>query len=160
MQGTDATFLEKLKRLEKIKDDRLWAADSWKKYQEKIIHQAHDCEVQQANEEFLLDKKGLTTRLIQSVEDRQKLLEEQKNSMDLSMNPLELTQSLRPNKRRFKDIDKPTRRKINPPHINYMLRESEIYEDLHAIQKKPPSSIDRTKLYELLADIINTTEKH
>ena len=99
MQGTDATFLEKLKRLEKIKDDRLWAADSWKKYQEKIIHQAHDCEVQQANEEFLvhgsaplkvkvdtlqLDKKGLTTRLIQSVEDRQKLLEEQKNSMDLS----------------------------------------------------------------------------
>lgn len=136
--GSHEKFLEKVKELEEKKSEKLWAAQQWREYQLNNINIIYDAEKRQSEEEYKIEKRQLRDRMVHAIEDKIKKLEDEKNTMNLiDGGESRITRTLR---RRGKEPARDTppagvKRKLNPPHINYTLKESEILEDLALIQR-------------------------
>jgi Sin3 histone deacetylase corepressor complex component SDS3 len=132
--GTHPQFCEKCRELEEVKTDRILAAEQWKQYQLQNINNMFEAERKQAEEEYKSEKRQLRERMINAIVDKKKKLTEEKMTMNLtdSTDARMNTRTLRK-----RGVDKTQqnnfKRKLNPPHINYTLRESEIMEDLNLI---------------------------
>lgn len=135
--GSHEKFLEKVKELEEKKSEKVWAAQQWREYQLANINNMFDAEKRQCEEEYKLEKRQLRDRMLHTIEDKIKKLEDEKNTMSLiDGGDSRITRTLRRRKEPAARESQQTgqKRKLNPPHISYTLKESEILEDLAVIR--------------------------
>lgn len=74
--------------------------------------------------------------MLNNTQEKKRKLIEEKNTMSLNSTTVTgVARHLR--SRKLKDIKEPIqfKRRLNPPHINYTLKDSEIIEDINLIQK-------------------------
>jgi len=147
--GKHERYIEKAKELEEKKNEKLWAAQQWREYQLQNINQVFESEKRQAEDDFKGERSQLKERMVVAIEDKVKKLEEEKVTLNLTdgSDTRIMTRTLR---RRGKDTastlgstfssssSQTTKKRSNPPSINYLLvlKESEILDDLAAIQKR------------------------
>jgi len=133
-------FLKKCKELDDIKEHKTWAAEKWREYQLQNIENIFLAEKKQAEDEYKADKKTLREKMMNTAMEKRKKLLEEKSTMNLTDfsdgNERMMTRTTR-SKRGNKDAkEQPSyKRRLNPPHINYTLKENEIAEDIGLIQK-------------------------
>jgi len=157
--GSHDKLLQKLRELEYKRDEKLWAARQWREYQLQAIETAFNAEKKQAEDEYESDKQTLKERMIQALNERQRKLEEEKNTLSLTdgatdiRNAVPSSRNLRSQKKGKENFTAVVnqRRKLAPSHISYTLKESEIQEDLAAIQKSAAFR-DRQKANEIGCD--------
>jgi len=143
--GTHEKLLQKLKECDQKREEKLWAAEQWRQYQLMSIEHTCSADKKQAEEEYEADKVLVKEKMIQALQDRQKKLEDEKNTMSLTDGSnaadnrvqLQPPRNLRSTKKGKENVTVLNHRakKLNPSHINYMLKESEISEDIAVIQK-------------------------
>jgi len=125
----------------------------------QAIENAFNAEKKQAEDEYESDKQTLKERMIQALNERQRKLEEEKNTLSLTdgatdiRNAVPSGRNLRSQKKGKENFTAVVnqRRKLAPSHISYTLKESEIQEDLAAIQKSAAFR-DRQKANEIGCD--------
>jgi len=139
------------------------AAEQWRLYQLSLVGQMCEAERKQADDEFESDNLNVKEELMQLLQERQKKLEEEKNTLNLAEpgaeadrlpNPRSLRrrgggkEALQTERERIKK--KPTL----PPHINYALKDTEIQDDMAAIAKAfvAAGRDTRSKLNEIFTD--------
>lgn len=163
--GVHQGYLKKVQELEQVRENKIWSAEKWKEYQIKNIENIFESEKKQAEDEFKLEKRNLKDRMLTvALEKRKKLVEEKlnliltdkyssRNLRKRSSNILETVPTIviptpasvapanngstTPTNGTSGNPDSPnfSRRRLNPPQINYTLKDSEILEDLALIQK-------------------------
>jgi len=145
----------KIKDLEIKKEEKIWAANKSREYQLQNINNIFEAEKKQAEDEYDLEKQQLREQMIVTLQEKQKKLEEEKNTMNLTdgNDSRSMPRNLR---RRGKEttttIKEPAYNrssKLNPPRIVYLLKETEIQEDLMLISKSYTGGrYLREKIYE------------
>jgi len=162
--GTHQGFIKKCKELEESREHKIWAAEKWREYQLENIENIFQAEKKQCEDEYKTDKKNLREKMMAITLEKRKKLMDEKNTMNLTDGTERVTRALR--KRGISKDSKDQaayKRRLNPPHINYILKDTEIHEDLSLIQKasnhptygkidhigKNPSDVytDRGRLY-------------
>jgi len=140
--GTHQVFIKKSKELEEIRDHKIWAAEKWKEFQLQNIENIFQAEKSQAEDEFLSDQKALSEKMVNSILEKKKKLIDEKNTLTISDGPEKIIRRTRPKRGKDKENKDQSnyRRRLNPPHISYTLKESEISEDLNLIIKQAPSN--------------------
>jgi hypothetical protein len=134
--------LRKSEELEELKIQKVWAAQKGKEYQLKNIDNVYEAERKQAVDEFVADKEALREKMMNSCVDKWKKLTEEKNTLNLTVDLDRTSRSSSRRKRSTNSIMSPNakdqangKKRLAPPQINYMLKETEIVEDLALIQK-------------------------
>jgi len=99
-----------------------------------------EAEKRQAEDEFKAEKEDLKRRLLNEIIEKQRKLEEEKNSISLeegSETRNNFTRKLR--RRQYEPTPSSSTtnqlRKKHTPQINYTLKESEILDDLYSIRR-------------------------
>jgi len=139
---THPTFREKCRELEEIKTDKIWNAEQWKQYQLQNINNVFEAERRQAEEEYSAEKQQLKEKMINAICEKQKKLTEEKMTMNLTDATDTRTNTRTLRKRggvSTQQQQNSFKKKLNPPHINYTLRDSEILEDLSIIVNTKPT---------------------
>jgi len=139
---THPSFREKCRELEEIKAEKIWNAEQWKQYQLQNILNVFESEKRQAEEEFNSEKQQLREKMINAICDKQKKLTEEKMTMNLTDASDTRTNTRTLRKRGGVSTQPPAnsfKKKLNPPHINYTLRDFEILEDLSIIVNSKPT---------------------
>jgi len=157
-QGNHEKLIAKLREAELKKEEKIWAAEQWRQYQLMSIDNMFSGDKQQAEDELDEEKQFIREKMLQALQDRQKKLEEDKNTMslqdgaDIRAQALP-SRNLRSTKKGKENTTVVNHRakKLTPAHINYVLRENEINEDLTAIQKALFSR-DRLKMSDIFFD--------
>jgi len=157
--GSHEKLLLKLKEAEQKKEEKIWAAEQWRQYQLTNIEHMFVSDKQQAEEELQMEKEIIKERMIQALQDRQRKLEDDKFTMSLhdggtdirgAANPSRNLRSTKKGKENAALLNHRAK-KLNPSHINYTLKETEIGEDLALIQKALISR-DRAKANEIFVE--------
>eukprot|EP01096_Ripella_sp_DP13-Kostka_P012058 TRINITY_DN4963_c0_g1_i1.p1 TRINITY_DN4963_c0_g1~~TRINITY_DN4963_c0_g1_i1.p1 ORF type:complete len:348 (-),score=183.96 TRINITY_DN4963_c0_g1_i1:55-1074(-) len=135
-QGSHQEYLDSVEELNKQFKSKLWRAEQWRQYQIDNVEATYQAEKQQADDDLNVDKQAYKQKLVSAIEKKMQKLDEEKNTMSLGES--RPTRQLR---KRGKETENKeyVRRRLNPPHINYTLRDAEIYEDLDLIVKNRPS---------------------
>jgi len=132
--GTHEDFLEKVKELEGIKNEKIWSAEQWKNYQVQSFQHAFSSEKKQAEEEFKADKKELREKMINTILEKKRKLTEEKSTLNLTEgSDIPVNTRLRTRRQSTHQILK--KKEPTLPDILYTLNDSEILEDITAIQK-------------------------
>jgi len=134
--------LKKCKELEEIKEQKNWSAERWREYQLENIQKIFEAEQKQAEDEYRSDKKALKEKMMNIAVEKRKKLVDEKSNMNITVDSGErvMTRTLRKRgKNDAKDQSSSYKRRLNPPHISYTLKEGEILEDLSLIQKAHPT---------------------
>ncbi|CAH1404598.1 unnamed protein product [Nezara viridula] len=149
IDGTYPDYLRKVKKLELQYKERLRLNQIWREHQIDITEKDFIAEKKAATKELEEKVVELKENLIQDMEEKRKIIEAERVSMELSGDSTEskpaMTRKLRrrpndpapiPEKRRGKLASLPT-------NINFLLDEKEIEADLKAIARgvKPGSSV-------------------
>jgi len=142
-RGTDEQFTEHCKELEAERQEKLWKAEQWKQHILLSIENMYQAEVKQAADEFEAEKRHLRNRMISALQTQMGKLEDEKNTITLVAegSAAESRSSARLSRKKTKDqsIKEFTHKKTQPSHINFALRDSEVYEDLNYMSKSHPS---------------------
>lgn len=135
--GIHQGFIKKCKELEAEKEHKVWAAQKWREYQLKNIENVFEAEKRQAEDEFKHEQKFLKEKMMEIALEKKKKLEEDRSTMNLmgDVTDKSAKRALRPKRSKEQKDAQTYKRRLNPPHINYSLKESEISEDLILIQK-------------------------
>lgn len=139
---THPTFREKCRELEEIKSEKIWNAEQWKQYQLQNINNVFEAEKKQAEEEYNIEKQQLREKMINAIYDKQKKLTEEKMTMNLTDASDTRTNTRTLRKRggvSTQQQQNSFKKKLNPPHITYTLRDFEILEDLSIIVNTRPT---------------------
>ena len=120
--------------LEHQKEQRLKAADFWKKYQLQNIDVIYEAETKQIQDEFENEKALLKEKMIHQNSDKTKKIMEEKNLLNLVDSEKHKTRKrgAREDKSHKNQHNVPLH---NPPSIEYTLNDHDILEDLAMIKK-------------------------
>ncbi|XP_028396570.1 sin3 histone deacetylase corepressor complex component SDS3-like [Dendronephthya gigantea] len=136
--GTQADYLKRLNQLEKERDDRLFLAEVCKMYEIEMINKDCENEKKTAKIEYENKKIELKETLLQQLDEKKKSLELEKVSMELTNDILESKPAVTRKLRRRPNDPPPApekRRKNSPIQINFLLDETEMLDDLKAMNK-------------------------
>jgi len=155
--GSNPGFLKKSRELDFLRDQKIRAAEKWKEYEIQNINCLYHAEKKQAEDEFKADVFDLRERLLQNLSEKKKKLQDDRSTLTLSVGgppgnvsdqqPTRsvMTRTLRKRgggmiggigkEGKLVDGHAAYKRRLNPPHIEYSLKESEILEDISLIQK-------------------------
>eukprot|EP01114_Cavostelium_apophysatum_P013696 TRINITY_DN3377_c0_g1_i1.p1 TRINITY_DN3377_c0_g1~~TRINITY_DN3377_c0_g1_i1.p1 ORF type:complete len:225 (-),score=70.61 TRINITY_DN3377_c0_g1_i1:26-700(-) len=146
-QGTHQGFLRKLKELGELKEHRIWAAQMMKESQVKNIESAFSAERQQSEvDEFASELQELKEQMLENTIDKLKRVQDEKSNLTILTPNESATASAGSSKTLASKKKRPppkdpalqslsVKRKLNPPHIHYALKDAEILDDLNLIQK-------------------------
>lgn len=136
--GTQVDYLKRLNQLEKERDERLFLAEICKMYEIEMLDKECEEEKKTAKIEYENKKVELKETLLLQLDEKKKSLELEKVSMELTNDILESKPAVTRKLRRRPNDPPPApekRRKNSPVHINVLLEESEVLEDLKAMNK-------------------------
>ncbi|XP_058800507.1 sin3 histone deacetylase corepressor complex component SDS3 isoform X1 [Phymastichus coffea] len=137
--GTHPEYNRKVKRLEAQYRERLRLNIIYKDYLTECVERDYILDKKAAVKEFEEKKSDLKENLIADIEEKRKLIESDRYSMELTGDSTEvkpvMTRKLRrrPNDPVPEKVEK--RRKPPPAQLNYLLDEKEIENDLKAISR-------------------------
>jgi breast cancer metastasis-suppressor 1-like protein len=83
-EGKHDKYQQKMKDLDKRKEEKVWAAEQWKQYQLMNINNVFEAEKKMAEDEFQSEKDQLKEKMVVALQDKQKKLEEEKNNLNLT----------------------------------------------------------------------------
>jgi len=137
-EGTLPEYMKKLKKIEQQYKERLRVNQIWYEYELDCVEKDYMQEKKLAVKDFEERKIDLKENLVLELEDKKKSIENERITMELTGDSMEVkTITTRKLRRRPND---PTpvpekRRKPSPAQLNYCLEEDEIMEDLKIINK-------------------------
>jgi hypothetical protein len=148
--GNHADFLREGEEVKERVNEKVARSRAWLEAQIDACRKQYEAEVVQHESEGRDELRKLRDRLVNAVLERKKELLEEKNVMTLgggggtNAGTRANTRTLRRRGAHGSDTVAPglpaplvassARRRVNPPHINYALRETEVYEDVEAIR--------------------------
>ncbi|XP_043259930.1 sin3 histone deacetylase corepressor complex component SDS3 isoform X8 [Colletes gigas] len=137
--GTHPEYNRKLKRLEAQYKERLRLNTIYRDYLTEWVERDYILEKKAAVKEFEEKKIDLKENLLTDMEEKRKMIESDRHTMELTGDSMEvkpvMTRKLRrrPNDPVPEKVEK--RRKPPPAQLNYLLDEKEIESDLKAISR-------------------------
>ncbi|XP_076652010.1 sin3 histone deacetylase corepressor complex component SDS3 isoform X3 [Halictus rubicundus] len=137
--GTHPEYNRKLKRLEAQYKERLRLNTIYRDYLTESVERDYILEKRAAVKEFEEKKIDLKENLLTDMEEKRKMIESDRHTMELTGDSMEvkpvMTRKLRrrPNDPVPEKVEK--RRKPPPAQLNYLLDEKEIESDLKAISR-------------------------
>ncbi|XP_076236717.1 sin3 histone deacetylase corepressor complex component SDS3 isoform X4 [Calliopsis andreniformis] len=140
--GTHPEYNRKLKRLEAQYKERLRLNTIYRDYLTEWVERDYILEKKAAVKEFEEKKIDLKENLLTDMEEKRKMIESDRHTMELTGDSMEvkpvMTRKLRrrPNDPVPEKVEK--RRKPPPAQLNYLLDEKEIESDLKAISRVLP----------------------
>ncbi|XP_012219600.1 sin3 histone deacetylase corepressor complex component SDS3 isoform X2 [Linepithema humile] len=144
--GTHPEYNRKLKRLETQYKERLRLNIIYRDYLTEWVERDYILEKKAAAKEFEEKKIDLKENLLTDMEEKRKMIESDRHTMELTGDSMEvkpvMTRKLRrrPNDPVPEKVEK--RRKPPPAQLNYLLDEKEIELDLKAINRaKAPTAV-------------------
>eukprot|EP01114_Cavostelium_apophysatum_P023047 TRINITY_DN8560_c0_g3_i1.p1 TRINITY_DN8560_c0_g3~~TRINITY_DN8560_c0_g3_i1.p1 ORF type:complete len:404 (+),score=100.29 TRINITY_DN8560_c0_g3_i1:231-1442(+) len=141
--GTHHLLQKRSKDLEEARLQKTWAAEKWKEYQIQNIEALFEAEKRQAEEDYKVDIKNLREKMLDNTLERKRKLVEEKNTMNISADGTErvMTRTLR-RRGGIKDTKDTAsyKKRLNPPSINYTLKEAEISDDLSVLLRNTANS--------------------
>lgn len=137
--GVHPEFLRQLKRVELQRQDRLLLNEAFQMYEMERVEREYVNEKKAALREFEDRKIELRESLILELEDRRRMIENERLSMELLSDCVDskpvTTRKLR--RRPNEPIPVPDkRRRTSPAQLNHQLEERDIQEDLKAMGNK------------------------
>ncbi|XP_050447419.1 sin3 histone deacetylase corepressor complex component SDS3 isoform X2 [Cataglyphis hispanica] len=145
--GTHPEYNRKLKRLEAQYKERLRLNIIYRDYLTEWVERDYILEKKAAVKEFEEKKIDLKENLLTDMEEKRKIIESDRHTMELTGDSMEvkpvMTRKLRrrPNDPVPEKVEK--RRKPPPASVNYLLEEKEIEFDLKAINRAKTSTAVR-----------------
>lgn len=137
--GIHPEFLKQLKRVDSQRQDRMLLNEAFQIYETERVEREYMNEKKAALREFEDRKIELRESLILELEDRRRMIENERSSMELLSDCAETkpvtTRKLRrrPNEPAPNMPDK--RRRTSPAQLNHQLEEKEIQDDMKALLK-------------------------
>lgn len=136
--GMHPEFIRQLKKVEVQRQDRLLLNDAFQLYETERVEREYINEKKAALREFEDRKIELRESLISELEDRRRMIENERSTMELLSDCVDpkpvTTRKLR--RRPNEPIPVPDkRRRTSPAQLNHQLEDKEIQEDLKALQK-------------------------
>lgn len=136
--GVHPEFLRQLKRVEMQRQDRILLNEAFQIYETERVEREYVNEKKAALREFEDRKIELRESLILELEDRRRIIESERLTMELLSDCADpkpvTTRKLR--RRPNEPIPAPDkRRRTSPAQLNHQLDDKEIQEDLKALQK-------------------------
>ncbi|XP_029639674.1 sin3 histone deacetylase corepressor complex component SDS3 isoform X1 [Octopus sinensis] len=155
-EGVLPEYMKKNCRIEQQYRDRLLSNEIWRGYEQEVVEKEWIKEKQAAVKDFEEKKFGLKENLIAEFEEKKRHIENERSTMELTGDSMEVKPVMTRKLRRRPNDPMPLpekRRKPSPAQLNYILDESEILEDLKALNKlsgrplqkkpvSPPNSVD------------------
>lgn len=140
--GVHPEFLRQLKRVEMQRQDRILLNDAFQLYETERVEREYVNEKKAALREFEDRKIELRESLILELEDRRRMIENERLSMELLSDCADpkpvTTRKLR--RRPNEPLPVPDkRRRTSPAQLNHQLEDKDIQEDLKTLQKAQPS---------------------
>lgn len=136
--GVHPEFIRQLKRIEMQRQDRMLLNEAFQLYENERVEREYVNEKKAALREFEDRKIELRESLMLELEDRRRMIENERLSMELLSDCADpkpvTTRKLR--RRPNEPIPVPDkRRRTSPAQLNHQLEDKEIQEDLKALQK-------------------------
>lgn len=146
--GVHPEFLRQLKRVEMQRQDRILLNEAFQIYETERVEREYVNEKKAALREFEDRKIELRESLILELEDRRRMIENERSSMELLSDCADpkpvTTRKLR--RRPNEPIPVPDkRRRTSPAQLNHQLEDKEVQEDLKALQKAMQSQNKKPK---------------
>lgn len=142
-EGTYAPYIKRLKKLEQMHNDRLLMNEIYVKNELQLIEEDYEKEKELALQEFEERKQELKENLIKELEHKKKMMESERQTMELtgdnsSAKPV-TTRKLR--RRPNEPLPAPEKRsKPSPVQLSNALYEQDVNEDLSKLAKLKSSS--------------------
>ncbi|XP_014240448.1 sin3 histone deacetylase corepressor complex component SDS3 isoform X1 [Cimex lectularius] len=150
-EGTYPEYLRRLKRLEQQFKERIQLNKSWREHLIELTEKDYISEKRSAAKEFDERSIELKENLIQDMDEKKKIVESERVSMELSGDSTEakpaMTRKLRRRPNDPAPIPEKRRGKLTslPSQISYLLDEKEIESDLKAISRGIKSGVSVRK---------------
>ncbi|XP_065055539.1 sin3 histone deacetylase corepressor complex component SDS3-like isoform X2 [Rhopilema esculentum] len=137
--GTHPDYRARLKQIEQQKEDYLKMTEAFKDYEKRETEREFEREKRQAKQELERKKIELKESLLQDLLDKKKSIENEKATLELTGEILEI-KTLPTRKLRRRPNDPPPqadskKRKTNGIQLNYLLTEDSIMSDLKKLSK-------------------------
>eukprot|EP00123_Amoebidium_parasiticum_P014160 comp22365_c0_seq1/m.33329 comp22365_c0_seq1/g.33329 ORF comp22365_c0_seq1/g.33329 comp22365_c0_seq1/m.33329 type:complete len:217 (-) comp22365_c0_seq1:506-1156(-) len=145
-QETHAEYLKKLAGLDQKRQDYITSSTLFGKYMQDCVNARYKKEKQSAEQDLQKAKDSLKSEMMQALQEQKRRLEDERNSNDLMVNPLDLPRSnqrklrYRQNESKNDGGGSTKRRKVAPvcgPAIKHILDEDQIVKDLSTIRHVP-----------------------
>lgn len=139
--GVHPEFIRQLKRVEMQRQDRMLLNEAFQFYETERVEREYVNEKKAALREFEDRKIELRESLILELEDRRRMIENERSSMELLSDCADpkpvTTRKLRrrPNEPVQSTATSDKRRRTSPAQLNHQLEERDILEDLKVIQR-------------------------
>ncbi len=161
--GKHEQFIAKDLALQEKQRLAIEAAARERTYQIRNAQLVYEAEVSQAEKDLALDRKHLKKKMLDSLQMRLEELEEEKRNVSVvdfnAKKAAEESLAGQPKKKKPKPELAPVitmadgrRKRLNPPHVNYSIRDTEIYNDLHLL-KRSAGGLPRAQLEAVLYDV-------
>ncbi|KAG7490374.1 hypothetical protein JOB18_034265 [Solea senegalensis] len=151
-EGTLQEYQKRMKKLDQQYKERLRNADLFLQLETEQVERNYIKEKKAAVKEFDDKKVELKENLIAELEEKKKMIENEKLTMELTGDSMEVKPIMTRKLRRRPNDPVPIpdkRRKPAPAQLNYLLTDDQIMEDLRTLNKlkspKRPGHLDSTR---------------
>ncbi|XP_070572556.1 sin3 histone deacetylase corepressor complex component SDS3-like isoform X2 [Ptychodera flava] len=146
--GSHVELNKKLKKLEQQYKDRIRICEAARMFELEFVEREYIKEKKMSVKDFEDKKVELKENLIAELEEKKRAIESERHTMELTGDSMEVkpvaTRKLR--RRPNEPIPLPEkRRKPSPAHLNFLLTEDEIMDDLKVLNKKILKSLKNMK---------------
>ncbi|XP_015915964.1 sin3 histone deacetylase corepressor complex component SDS3 isoform X2 [Parasteatoda tepidariorum] len=145
-EGVHPDYLKRLKKLEQNYDHRILMTQIFETIELERIERDYILEKEAAHKEFEDKKVELRENLISDLEEKKRLIEHERNTMELTGDSMETKPVTTRKLRRRPNDPLPVpekKRKTLQTSINFLLDESEIMDDLRSMNKYKASTSKR-----------------
>ncbi|XP_059407282.1 sin3 histone deacetylase corepressor complex component SDS3-like isoform X2 [Carassius carassius] len=137
-EGTLQEYQKRMKKLDQQYKERLRGADLFLQLETEQVERNYIKEKKAAVKEFDDKKVELKENLIAELEEKKKMIENEKLTMELTGDSMEMKPIMTRKLRRRPNDPVPIpdkRRKLSSPQLNYLLTDEQITEDLRTLNK-------------------------
>ncbi|XP_077097667.1 sin3 histone deacetylase corepressor complex component SDS3 isoform X2 [Siphateles boraxobius] len=137
-EGTLQEYQKRMKKLDQQYKERLRNADLFLQLETEQVERNYIKEKKAAVKEFDDKKVELKENLIAELEEKKKMIENEKLTMELTGDSMEVKTHITRKLRRRPNDPVPIpdkRRKLSSPQLNYLLTDEQIMEDLRTLNK-------------------------
>ncbi|XP_077995282.1 sin3 histone deacetylase corepressor complex component SDS3-like [Glandiceps talaboti] len=146
--GTHPELNKKLRKIEQQYKDRVRICDAARMFELEFVEREYIKEKKASVKEFEEKKIDLKENLIAELEEKRRAIEGERHTMELTGDSMEVKPVMTRKLRRRPNDPVPLpekRRKPSPAHLNFLLTDDEIMEDLKTLNKKILKSLKNMK---------------
>ncbi|CAL4098231.1 unnamed protein product, partial [Meganyctiphanes norvegica] len=146
--GTHPEYNKKMKKIDATYKERLRINDLWREVEMEIVEHDYLCEKRIAGREFEEKKLELKENLLVELEEKKKIIEQERYTLDLTGDSMEYkpvsTRKLRRRGNEPMPVPEKRRKPVSTSSLQLLLDESEVDDDLRLINKSKLINIKKT----------------